>query len=161
MIIPDLYQQHGSGDHLTSITHQVLQQPELTGFNVNVLARAFYGSSQQIHFQIGYPKHGFGFRRLTVPANQRLNSGEKFSKRKRFGQVIITAAPQAFNAIINIAQGTQYKYRHLISRSADRLDDREPVHAREHTVDNHDVVLFTGGHHHAVFAVGSMIDYEV
>ncbi len=80
MVIPDFLQQHGPGDHLAGITHQVLQQTELPRLDINILAGPLYRACKQIHFEIGDPQYGLGFRRLPISAHQGFDTGQQFGE---------------------------------------------------------------------------------
>src|ERR1041385_3019001 len=52
MQVPDIFQQHGAGHHPAHIAHQIFQQPEFLGLQLDRFAAAMYGTPDQIHFQV-------------------------------------------------------------------------------------------------------------
>ena len=56
MVVPDVFKQHGSGNNLTVVAHQVFQQTKLPGLKLDESPVTTDLSGQYIHFQIGYLK---------------------------------------------------------------------------------------------------------
>ena len=56
VIVPDVLEQHRSGDDVTGIAHQVFEKPELARQYVDRLVAALHRSRQQIELEIGDPQ---------------------------------------------------------------------------------------------------------
>jgi len=54
MVIPDIFQQHGTGDDLPAMAHQIFQQAEFPGLQAYHFAGATNLAGKDIHFQIRY-----------------------------------------------------------------------------------------------------------
>ena len=110
MIVPDIFQQHGAGDDMPGIAHEVFQQLELAGLQGNILAGARYGAGEQVNFKVD--RLEFGFQRLlgAAPA-QAFNTGEKLGEGVGFRQVIIATGAKALHPLVHIAQGAENENR--------------------------------------------------
>ena len=52
VIVPDVFQQHGAGDHLVPVPHEVLEEAEFAGLQVDVLAGPAHVPAQQVDVQV-------------------------------------------------------------------------------------------------------------
>ena len=54
MVVPDVFEQHGSGNNLAVVAHQIFQQSKLPGLKLDDFSVTTNLSGQYIHLQIGY-----------------------------------------------------------------------------------------------------------
>ena len=54
MIVPHIFQQHGPGDYLSCVTHQIFKQPELARLQLQLLTTAADRVGQTVKFEIGH-----------------------------------------------------------------------------------------------------------
>ena len=71
VIIPDMLKQHGAGDDLAGVLHQIFEQPKLARLEDDLLAAARYFMGETIEREIADTVYGFlgrpaGFRRASV-----------------------------------------------------------------------------------------------
>src|ERR1700691_2747674 len=101
VIISYTLQQHGARHHLAGMPHQVFEQLELARLQRDGPIPAGDFAGQGIHVQVAD-----GERRLLVyslsPAMQRVQAGQQFAECKRLGQIIVAAAAQAADAVIDL-----------------------------------------------------------
>ena len=94
MIVPDIFQQHGTRDDVAGIAHEILQQLEFAGLEEDRLAGAGNGAGQEIDFKIGRPQPRCRELRSTLRAAKAFDAGEKFGKCIRFGEIVVAPGPQ-------------------------------------------------------------------
>src|ERR1700733_1483087 len=87
-----------------------------------------------------------------VRARQQLAEGEGL------GEVIVAAAAQPADALIDIVERGQDQDGRAVAGLAQRLDDRQPVDvARQHAVHDDDVVRLAGGEEQPVAAIAGVL----
>src|SRR5690606_15003291 len=79
MVVPDVLQQHGAGDHLAGVLHQILEQPELARLQLDGLAVALHGAAEAVELQAPHLVTGGGLGGARA-AGQHLDAGEQFGK---------------------------------------------------------------------------------
>ena len=52
VVIPHRLQQHGAGDYLAGVAHQVLQQPELAGLELDGPSCTLHAAGKEVHLQV-------------------------------------------------------------------------------------------------------------
>ncbi len=134
------------------MTHQKLQQPELTRLEQDFLRPAPDGAREKIHLQIPHAQlclHGL---RITA-ACERLDAGEQFGELVRLDQIIIAAGLEALDAIIDLAERGEDEHRRAVALLPQSLDDRQSVLSGHHAIDDEHVEAGVAGHFQALFAV--------
>jgi hypothetical protein len=101
MVIPDFLEEHGSGDDLSVVTHEVFEETKLARLEVDYAAAAANLPGEQIHFQIAQLKASFGSLSVTA-SDQRLEPGEKLRKGKGLDEVIITTLSQTLDPVVDL-----------------------------------------------------------
>ena len=139
MIFPDLLQQHGAGHRLAGVAHQEFQQLELARLQVNLLAGAVHGASDEVHLEVADLEHG-GHAAGLPAARQGLDPGDQFGEGIGFDQIVIRAGLEARDAILDLAEGGQEQDGGLVAVLAQGLDHADAVEARHHPVDDIDVI---------------------
>ena len=135
MMVPDLFQQHGARDDMPGMPHQIFEQAELARQQVDRLARPRHAARDQVHFEIGDLEPGLG----AAAAGQRLEPRQKLGEGEGLAEIIVAARAQALDAVLDVAHGAQHQNRGLVIGRAQGGDDRQPVEARQHAVDDHGV----------------------
>ncbi len=89
---------------------------------------------------------------------QRVEARQQLAEGEGLGQVVIAAAAQAADAVIDLGQRAQDQNRRALAGLAQHLDDGQAVDvARQHAVHDDHIIGLAGGEKHAVPAVGRMI----
>ena len=91
------------------------------------------------------------------PACQRFDTRQQFGKRIRLWQVVVTAGPQAFDAVVDLAERGQDQHRRLDALGTQFADDRETIALGQHAVDDQHVVLPVGGQCQALLAIRRLV----
>jgi hypothetical protein len=91
-------------------------------------------------------------------AMQRVKAREQLAEGERLGQIIIAAAAQPPDAVIDLRQSAQNQYGSALARFAQHLDDGETVDIpRQHAIHDDHIVGLARGEEHAVAAVARVI----
>jgi hypothetical protein len=114
MVIPDIFKQHGSGNDLICMPHQIFEKLELAGLQHHQLVGTGDFVRKQIHMQAPCHKGGFRGARLGSP-QKRIQPREKFTKGKGLGQLIVAPGFQAANALVDFAKRAQDQDGHCVS----------------------------------------------
>ncbi len=133
------------------------EQRELARQQLDLVARAPHPARQQIHLEIADAELG----RRTGPARppqQRLEPRQKLGERERLHQIVVAAGAQALDAIVDRAQCAQDEGRGPHLGRAQGGDHGEPVHARQHAVDDERVIAAVGRHEETVAPFRGVID---
>ena len=115
-----------------------IEQREFTRPQVERLRAALHLARQQVEREIAdrQPRRLGG---TGGAPDQRLDAREQLGKGERLGQVIVAAGLQAPNAIVHRPPGAEDQDRRRDAARAQRVDERQPVHARQHDVHDGDV----------------------
>jgi hypothetical protein len=114
MVVPHLLQQHGPGHDLTAVTHEVLEQAELPGLQLDLSPGAPDPARQQVHLQIRDLQSRLG--RLSVTSsNQGPEARFELGEGERLDQIIVPASLQPFDPIIDLSQSTEDENRSAVS----------------------------------------------
>ena len=122
------------------MAHQVLEQRELARAQIEGDAGALDTAREQVQDEVAddQPRGlGSGSR----AADQRLHACQQLCESKWLDEVVVTAGLQTAHAIVHGATRAQDQHRRAHVPRAHGLDDREPVAAWQHEVDDGDVVL--------------------
>ena len=158
MIVPDIFQKHGTGHDMPGIAHEIFQQLEFAGLEGNDLAAARHGAGEQINFKVSGLQLGFrGLLGIAPP--QAFNAGQEFGKGIGFRQIIIAAGAQAPHALVDIAQGAEDQGGRGNALGPQGADDRKAVKLGQHAVHNQNVMEALKCHGQAVFAIGRVVGY--
>ena len=89
---------------------------------------------------------------------QRVHAGEQLAEGKGLGQIVVAAAAQSADAVIDLRQGAQDEDRGVFARLAQHFDDGESVDVPgQHAIHDDHVVRLARGEEHSVAPVGGMI----
>ena len=157
VVVPHVFQEHGAGDDLSGVAHQVLEQPELPGLQLDLPAGAGDGAGQQIHLQVGDFQPGLRRFSATAP-EQGLEAGVELREGEGLDQVVVAARAQALDPVVHLAQGAEDQHRRAIPGGSQGAHDGEPVQLRQHAVDDQHVIVGARGHEQSLPAVTGVID---
>ena len=79
-------------------------------------------------------------RRAAAAPQQRLEPRQQLGEGEGLDQIIVAAGAQAFHAVVDRAERAEDQDGDADLGGAQRGDDGEPVHARQHAVDDQRVV---------------------
>ena len=89
---------------------------------------------------------------------QCVKAREQLAEGEGLGQIIIAAAAQPADAVVDLRQSAQNQYGSALARFAQHLDDGETVDvSRQHPVHDDHIVGFACREEHAVAAVARVI----
>ena len=77
----------------------------------------------------------------------------------RLGEIIIAPRPEALDPVVDLAERREDEHRRFVLLAAQRADQGQPVHFRQHAVDDGDVVTAVERHVVAAHAVVGDIDH--
>src|SRR5262249_16927140 len=85
------------------------------------------------------------FGRARRSPDQRLDARQQLREGERLDEIVVAAALQTANAIVDRSSGAQNEHGNDDLSRAQLLDERQPVTLRQHQVDNPDVVRLVEG----------------
>ncbi len=89
---------------------------------------------------------------------QRVEPREQLAESKGLGQIIVAAAAQPADAIVDLRERAQYQNGRALAGLAQHLDDGETVDlARQHAVHDDDIIGLAGRKKHAIAPIGRVI----
>ena len=88
---------------------------------------------------------------------QRPDAGRQLLRRERLGEVVVGARLEPGDDVVGVVAGRDHDDRH-VARLAQRAAQLEPVDARQHDVDQHDVGGLAAERLERVLAAGGLLD---
>ena len=157
VVVPDPLQQHGAGHHLAGVAHQVFEQRNSRGCSSIALPPRVTVRAQQVHLEVGDAQHrlatcsaaGGGPGPRAAPAARRRRRAWSGSRRRR---------PRSPSTRSSTPPSAVRNSTGVDARPRAALDQRQPVDAGQHAVDDQHVVLLAGGAEQPVAAVGGAVD---
>ena len=158
-VLPHVRQDHRLRHDLAGVPHQVLEERELPRPQIEHRAGPRDAPREQIEHEIvdGQRRR---FRGAAGAAHQRLHARQQLRERERLGEVIVAAGLQAAHAVVHRSPRAQDQHRRQDAAAPHLLDEREAVAAREHHVDDGDVVGLSGGGRQPRVPVDGVVDDE-
>jgi len=139
MILPDILQQHGAGDDLPGMAHQIFEQAKFARLQFDGRTAALGSAGQKIELQIAH-RH-FGLHRARIaPADQRVEPCQQLGEGIGLGEIIIAARAQALDAVIDVGQGGEEKHRRHVAFAAHARDKPQSVEPGQHAIDDRYVI---------------------
>ena len=105
MILPDIFQEHGPGDDLVGMLHQILKKAKLARLQLNFKTAPRDFTGQEVKLKVANLKVGQNLARVTT-TNKRLNAGEQFGKGVGLGQIIIAASLETLLQFVGAGFGS-------------------------------------------------------
>src|SRR5438105_3621933 len=126
MQVPDVLQQHGARDDAAFIAHQIFQQLELAGQQIDFVAAAARRAVDQVDREVADPQDGLLGDDVAAPA-QRLDARQQFDKGERLDQIVVAAGAQAAHPFVDLAERTDDQERRGGARLAQLAHHRDAV----------------------------------
>ena len=101
--VPHGLQQHGAGDDLSRVPHQIFQKRVFARLKVDLLAGAADFASEAIDFEVGDAERGIG-RDVAGAAAKGLDPGGELGKGKRFDQIVVPAGPETPHPVVDLTE---------------------------------------------------------
>ncbi len=98
-LFPDRIKKLIAGEDAAAMRGQVFQQAKFAHCGQNVASVDLHGHRGDVDFQIAEPEHFTAARRLTQPAQHAADAGDQFARAERFGDVVIAAEFETFDAV--------------------------------------------------------------
>jgi len=134
--MPNVLEQHRSGDRLAGTAHEVFEQLEFPRNQVDEPAFAPDRSLDQVHFQIANPEPDDA--NVAASAQEGLDPRRQFANIEGFDQIVVAAGFQPGDSFIDGGKLADGQRRRPLSFAAQRLDDRKSILAIQDPVDNED-----------------------
>lgn len=155
IIAPDVFQNHGLGEHLTGMAEKELQQRELPRLEIQGAALARDLPGQKVHGDVsltqGCALTGTGGPRHAGTPDERLYPHVKLAERERFGEVIVPAGPNAGNPVVHGLAGAQNEDGRGHPPPPQLADQPEAVLSGKHQINHQNIVLVETGRSQGVF----------
>ncbi len=158
-IVPDVFEDESFGYGAAGVAHEVFQELELTGLELDFFPGAVDGAIDEIEFEVSdLEGGGFGF--AVGASDEGLDAGEEFTEGERLDHVVVPAGLEAADAVIDGAFGAEEEHWCADVLGAEVADEADAVEFGQHDIDDGGVVGGGGGDGHGVFAVGGMVHGE-
>src|SRR5665213_2888555 len=156
-IVENMLEDHRLGHGPAGVAHEIFKQRKLAGLQIDFLAGAHDLAIEQVKGQIADGQAG-RLGGLGGAANQGLQARGQFGKGEGFGQVIIAAGLQAFDAIVHRGFGAEKNDRGADFSAAHALDEAEAVELGHHNIYDSGIEGGRLGQQKSLLAVGTAID---
>jgi two-component system, OmpR family, sensor histidine kinase VicK len=133
------------------VAHEVLQQGELPAGQLEFSAPPRDPARQQIHLEVSNIQDRS--LRLVGTAREGAHAGQQFFEIEGLGEVVVGAAVEGLDLVAHLATGGQHQDGEGRAPGADASEDRLPIHARQHDIQEDEVDVLVCGLDHAVGAV--------
>ncbi|KKK46648.1 hypothetical protein LCGC14_3163150, partial [marine sediment metagenome] len=157
MVVPDMLQNHGLGDYVALVAHEVFEQRELPRLELHHLSVPCDVTLEQIELQIAHLE-GLPTATDGGPTDQRLNPSEQLGKGERFGQIVVSTGLQSFYLVIDRATGTENQHGSRHTLPSQGVDEGNAVQTRQHDVHHQGIVGCLPGRLKCRLAVADVID---
>ena len=158
MIVPDPLQQHRAGHDLSGMAHQIFQQAELAGLEVDPLPGPLHLAGQQVHLEIADRELRL-HRGRAAPAQQGLDPRQELGEGEGLGEIVVGAGAKPAHPVVDLAQRAQEQDGGDDLGDPQGLDHVQPVDLRQHAVDDDQVELPAGGMEKPVAPAGDTIHH--
>jgi hypothetical protein len=160
--VPDLLGQRGARQDLPAPAQQQRQQVELLRGQVQPLLRARGAAGDQVELEVSQVQLG-GLCGVAVaggaPAQQRADARQQFGEGEGLDEVVVGATLQAAHAVLDLVARGEHQHRRGLALGAHRGQHAEAVDARQHHVEQHQVVVAADGQAATVDAVVRDVDH--
>src|SRR5215469_7032475 len=155
--IPDMLQQHRSGNRLSDITNQILEKLKFPWQQLDLAAAPTNDPRQQVDLQIANTEDGFLYH-CSAATGERIDPRQHLPRRKWLDQVIVAAGTQPADAVIDFAESAQdQRWGHypFVPQAAYDLD---PIDPRQHAINGHHDIIGRAGAPQSNFSIRREID---
>jgi hypothetical protein len=115
-----------------------------------------HAAAHRVDLQVAEPDHG----RLGAVAapRERLQPRQELVEGERLRQVVVGAGLQPAHAVLDRVERGQDEHVHVLAGGTQAAQDLEPLDARQHEIQHHDVVGSAARHPQADLAIGRGVD---
>src|SRR5262249_1554858 len=132
MKVPHRFQQHGPGNDLAGMAHQILEKTKLAGLEIDDPAGTTHRPCPAVELKICYAKAGRGSQCVRPPP-QSGDARDQLTERERLDQVVVSAGIESRNAIANAAQRGQKQNWRRYRCTTEGLHKLQRVQHRQHS----------------------------
>ena len=156
--VPNEFGEHRARHDFTTVAQQHGQQRVLLRREIQSRAGAKRSSTYGVQFQIS-ERHAVGFvvRTRGTASQHGLDACQQFGKDEGFDQIVVGARAQTAHPVFHAVRRGQHDHRRVLVLP-ERLQQREAVRARQHHVQENEVVVALDRHVAPVDAIGRDID---
>src|SRR5215831_47831 len=155
--VPDVLEDHRLRYRPPCVAHQILEQRELAGLELDFLATARDGTRQQVDDKLA-DGETCGLGRPARAAYERVNPGYELGEDERLGHVVIAPGVQTANAIVDRPFRAEYDHWRGQLVPAELFDQGQPVQLGQHDVDDRGVVRDAQSQTEPVLTVAGVVD---
>src|SRR5262245_23534809 len=157
MEIPDTLQQHRPCHYAAGIQHQFFEQAEFARLQLDLRVAAFHHAAQPVQRQIADHEHGLLFANGGTTA-EGVHPRVEFGEREWLYEIIVGAAFEASDAILDGAHGRQHEHRLAHAGGARALYKRKSIKTWQHAIDDHEIEAVLRGPHERLPAIADELD---
>jgi D-alanyl-D-alanine carboxypeptidase/D-alanyl-D-alanine-endopeptidase (penicillin-binding protein 4) len=158
--LPDMIEDHGASDDAAGITAEVFEESELLLGELKLDAGAARFAANEVDFEVGDAEAGRFRLSGGTAAEQGAQTCLEFGNGEGFGHVVVAAAFEAEDSLIDGAAGGEDKNRRRNALRAKTLDQIEAIAIGEAEIDDEGVVDTFEGEPLGFAALGAGIDAE-
>ncbi|CDJ99736.1 Transcriptional regulator (modular protein) [Microbacterium sp. C448] len=141
VVLPDVVEDLSLRQHAVGVEHQVAQQLELGGAEVDRDLADLDVVRVLVHRQLAGADHGL-FVGLHGAAEDGLDARDDLVEAERLGDVVVTAGVQTLDLVFGLVLGGQEQNGGGVAGASQALGDAEPVHIGQHDVEHDQIGLF-------------------
>lgn len=132
VVFPDFLEEHGARADGALIAHECFEEFEFAGAEVDLSAVAGGDAGSDVEGEVADAEEdGAGF---AAAASEGLEAGDDFAHGEGFGDVVVCACVEAFDALIDFAASGEEEDGGAVAALAEGSDGGEAVDAWEHDV---------------------------
>ncbi len=150
-IVPDGGEDLLSGEYLARVTHEVLEERELAGGELDLLLPAQDAPAEKVHLQITGLQPGRPG--LVGPADEGAHPGQELLKGERLGHVVVGAAVEGADLVAYVVAGGEHQDRQPGAPEPYPLQNLLTAQARQHDVQQHKIHILLDREARAIVAV--------
>jgi hypothetical protein len=117
VIVPDVLEDHGFGDDLVLVAQEVLEEEKFAGLEIDFGRAAPDFAGEEVHFEIGEGEAGDDGGGAGA-ADEGLQAGEQFGEGEGLGEVVVAAALEALDAVVEERLALRMRTGSLSARRA-------------------------------------------
>src|SRR5690606_38363976 len=130
------------GEHAAGVEHEVPQQLELGGGELELDAGAVHLVAVLVELEVAHAHDGVVVRLASGGASQHgADAGDDLLEAERFGDVVVSADGQALDLVLGVVAGGEEQHGGVPAGGAHPAGDGESVHVGQHDVQHDEVRL--------------------
>ncbi len=141
VVVPDVVEELGAGEHESQVAHEVAQQPVLRGRQLDVRSRA--GDLTGVLVELEVLEDEAARVRLRVPraAQDRAHARDELLQAEGLGHIVVPSRGEAADLVLGRVARGEEDDRHSGALGAEPPRDLEALHVRQHHVEQQQVRL--------------------